>query len=275
MKTFLRYDISVQTKQYPFKAPREIEELSQELFLKCSKYSIVDQTMLLLVPIDVPEYNLIMKFKSDYPEYTSKLVIYEHKYSKKEIEEAEFLLLKSKSMVILQNNKVRFEKCCEKGKFSGKQINSFIINKNQFQNKVISGTNVYRYLVSIEAKEKLEETEISNIIFIPVYSVNNSELVAYQIEVQSLLQSLEPYNNWGIYKKCENCGKILSNTKHNFPQPFMIPKDYMKELKDFNATSEVFTELASRYYIISKKMYKTLQILNAKKLICEPIKFID
>lgn len=66
MKTFLRYSLHVYTEVYSYKAPYEVQLASQKMLEICSKFIVSAQTMLVLVPIDTEEYQLIMNFREEY-----------------------------------------------------------------------------------------------------------------------------------------------------------------------------------------------------------------
>lgn len=275
MRTYLRYSISVQAKQFPYKAPLEIETISDGLYNRCEKYSVSKMGKIVLIPIDIPEYNVIMNFKETYSEYTSDVIIYEHKFTKKEMDSAEYYLLKSTSLILpKESSPDMFSRCCEKRTLVGDQKGSFIIGKNDMANKVISFTSPYRFFVSKEFKEAVEKLQYTNFDFINVYSAKMKEILAYQLEAKILLPTLEDYNHWGIYKECPYCHRKIHNGIYKNPSPFSIPLSYKDNLKDINATSEVFSEIQAHHYIISRRVYELLLSMGAKKLACEPIIFI-
>lgn len=51
----------------------------------------------------------------------------------------------------------------------------------------------------------------------------------------------------------------------------IVEKSKLEITEFINMTSEVFSDSYSRYYIISKKMYEILLMMQAKKLASEPI----
>ena len=88
MKTYLRYSISVNKK-----APVTIQDAAQTLYEKCKQYSINETLKLVLMPIDSPEYPLVMDFIEKYREYAYGNVFYEHKYFLEANEEKHYLFL--------------------------------------------------------------------------------------------------------------------------------------------------------------------------------------
>ncbi|NLZ45959.1 MAG: hypothetical protein GX896_04625 [Clostridiales bacterium] len=255
MITYLRYAIS------PTKNPRtnkEIPEIvkreAEKLFNQCRKYCINEKLKLVLMPIDTKDYKDVMSYINQYSEWASGLIMYEHKFNKKEMEEAKFLLLKSTSLICPEKGTSQmFSRCCDSNKLIGNQEGFFKIRKNDMEKKMITGTSAYRYFISKEIKEKLISDNISNIKFLPVYNMNNDEVLAYQIEAKKLMPLLAEYNKWRVYKGCLKCGKLVYNPIQDYAHPLIIPKEFKAYLSDFNATFEVFTEICSRYYIISKK----------------------
>ena len=107
----------------------------------------------------------------------------------------------------------------------------------------------------------------------PVYDRKEKEVIAYQLCADALLPELSQVNHWEIEIQCPNCSSTEWRGIHHAPHPFYIPKEWEKELLDFNYTSEKFS-LGSRYCIISKKVYQLLLHLGTKKVLCEPIVFV-
>lgn len=276
MKTFLRYAIiPIQnSRSNDSKISLQVTREANALFEQCKKYSINEDSKLVLVPIDTKEYSDIMEYINRYTEWSSGL-IYEHKYTKKEINDAEFLLLQSTSMICPQKSSEKmFSKCCDKGVLFGSQEDFFQMKESDIRKKIITGTNAYRYFISMETKEKIISENISNIRFMSVYDIKNGSTLAYQIETVKFLPPLAECNEWRVYKKCEYCGKIIYDVLHKYTHPLYLPKSIKNSLYDFNSTSEIFTEIGARYYVISKRMYEILLDMGAKGLKCEPIIFI-
>lgn len=276
MKTYLRY--SIRPKINPrtnSEIPEDAKQEAVQLFEQCRQYCINEQLKLVLVPIDTKCYEDIMVYINRYYEWASGLIMYEHKYSKEEMDNAEYYRLKVNSFLPTKSQDLRsmYSFCCDKGKMINEQIGNMKLSLRDIEKKGISFTGSYRFLVTIAIKETLEVKNISNIKFIPSYDKLGKNIVAYQIEAQEFLPSLEPYNNWGVYKKCNFCGKTIFNPQHQNITPFLFPISYKDKLKDFNATFEQFPQ-SSREYIISKKLYNVLLSYGARKLACEPILFI-
>lgn len=95
------------------------------------------------------------------------------------------------------------------------------------------------------------------------------------MKLKKLLDPLSKINGWSISRECLKCHKKYWEPIHKVVHPFYIPLSWKDTLNDFNSTDEIFTEVGSRYYVISKKFYNILVESGAKKLKCQPISFID
>ena len=94
-----------------------------------------------LIPIDVPEDDMVMKFKEQYSEYTYDLIMYEHKFKKKEMDSDEYFLLQSRALVLPKKLLPdMFGRCCVEKTLCGDQKGFYIIAKNDMTNKVITHT---------------------------------------------------------------------------------------------------------------------------------------
>ena len=268
MKTYLRYSISVNKK-----APVNIQDAAQTLYEKCKQYSINETLKLVLMPIDSPEYPLVMDFIEKYREYAYGNVFYEHKYSKKEVDNAEYYRLGTKSIVCVTTTTEHDLYCCDKKTFLWTIANNFQIGRNEMKNKIISFSSAYRFIVTPEVKERIEQSDLQNFEFFPVLSKTKDDILAWQIEAQELLPPLKEINGWRVDKKCPYCGKQNYDGTHVYAHPLYMPITMKEQLKDINATQETFSELQARYYIISKRVYNLLKDLGAKNLSCQPIVF--
>lgn len=268
MKTYLRYAISVNKK-----APEYIKATSEEVYEICRQYLIDKATDVFLMPIDAPEYPLVMEFIERYKEYVYKNVFYEHKFTKKEIDEAEYYRLATKSIVCVTASTEFNLYCCDKKSFLWTIANNFKIGYNDMKNKVISYSSSYHFIITTEVKERLERSDLQNFEFFPVLSKTNNDILAWQIEAKELLPPLKEINGWRVDKKCPYCGKQNYDPIHVYAHPLYVPTSMKEQLKDINATQETFTELQSRYIIISKRVYNLLKEMGAKNLNCKPIVF--
>lgn len=276
MKTYLRYSISpTKNPRTNIEIPEGAKQEAAQLFEQCRQYCINEQLKLVLVPIDTKYYEDIMVYINRYYEWASGLIMYEHKFKKKEMETAEFFLLKSTSLICPEeSNSQMFSRCCEINKLCGNQEGYFRIKKRDMEKRNITFTSAYKYFVSKETQKKLILENVSNIEYLPVYNMKNDEILAYQIEAKKLISPIAECNGWEVYKSCSSCGKVIYNPIHQYAHPFYLPKAFKDNLEDFNATSEVFTEICARYYIISKRMHELLFQTDSKSLKCEPIIFV-
>jgi len=268
MKTYLRYAISVNKK-----APEHAKIKAKEIFEKCRQYSINEVYNIILMPIDVPEYPLVMKFIEEFKEYAYGNIFYEHKFTKKEIEDAEYYRLATKSIVCPKTSTKHDLYCCDKKIFLWTIANDFKISRSDMKNKIISFSSAYRFFIAQEVKERIELSDFQNFEFFPVLSKTSDDILAWQIEAKELLPPLIEINGWRVDKKCPYCGKRNYNPIQDYPHPLYMPISMKAQLKDINATQETFTELQSRYIIISKRVYNLLKEMGARNLNCMPIIF--
>lgn len=277
MKTYLRY--SLVPTDNPFsgsKVPDNTKREAELLFEKCRKYCKNEYLRLLLIPVDSPEYAEVSDYISRHYDWAARLVMYEHKFTVKEVSEAEFFLLQSRTVICPENTPSSlFSKCCQKGRLCGGQKGYFRIKKRQMEGRILAGSSTYRYFISRQCRDSLTAAGITNIRFLPVYDSKEESVLAYQPEAEKLLPPLAELNSWTEYKKCDFCGHKVYDGVHNYPHPFFIPGSIKSQLYDFNATSETFSETDARYCIISRKMYSLLVGMGAKNLTCQPIVFID
>lgn len=276
MKTYLRYSLHVCTMKYPFKTPEAVQNASKELQKRCKKYEIENAGGVLLIPTDVEEYSLVLEFRKKYAPYTEKFLMYERVYTKKEMDSAEYYLLRCNS-VIANDYKPQetFTTCCEYSNFYNEQIGNYKIKTGDMKSKVIAFTYDYRFIVANAVKAAWEEQGMTNVEYIPVYGKKNMEVAAYQIACKQQMKPLAELNGWSVYYECEHCHKIYWNPIHEVPHSFYIPLSWKEQLADLNATYEMFTNVGSRYYVISRRLYNELVLLGARKLKCEPVTFIE
>lgn len=273
MKTYLRYSIFVHTWTYPYKAPEHVQAAAKEVYEKCRQYSINKTSDVFLMPIDAPEYPLVMEFIEKYKEYAYGNIFYEHKFTKKELDEAEYYRLATKSIVCATKS-VKYDLyCCDKKSFLWTIANDFKISRSDMKNKIISFSSAYRFFITQEVKERIEQSDLQNFEFFPVLSKTKDDILAWQIEAKELLPPLIEINGWRVDKKCPYCGKQNYDPIHVYAHSLYMPISMKEQLKDFNATQETFTELQSRYIIISKRVYNLLQEMGAENLNCKPIIF--
>lgn len=275
MKTYLRYPMiltdSTATKS---KVPNEAKEELEILFNKCEAYCINSTLRIILLPIDSNLYGEVMSFINRYKEWANKLVTYEHKFTKTEIQRSEYFLVASKSLVCIKGSIGEcFESCCSNGSLLGNQKDYFKVNRVDIKNKLFTATNTCRYFITQLLKDSLTQQSFTNIQFLPVYDDKTDDVVAYQVEVNEVMPSLSELNGWITYKECSQCGKKIYDVIQNYPHPFYLPANIKTSLKDFNATLETFSEADAKYYIISRRFLEALESMGVKGLICQPIVF--
>ncbi len=268
MITYLRYSISVNKN-----TPVEVIIAARVLYEKCKQYSINETMEFVRMPIDSPEYPLVMDFIEKYREYAYRNVFYEHKFTKKEVDDAEYYRLGTKSIVCVTTTTEHDLYCCDKKSFYWTIANNFKIGRKEMGNKLISFTSAYRFIVTPEVKERIEESDLQNFEFFPVLSKTQGEILAWQVEAKELLPSLKEINELRVDKKCPYCGKQYYRGLQIYAHPLYIPLSMKDSLKDINATQETFSGLQARYYIISKRVYNLLKLLGVKNLSCHPIVF--
>lgn len=272
MITTRRISIKPSTKEYPYKAPEKVILHAKELAEKYHKYSIDDQMMLMLVPIESEAYKEIDNLISLYPEYFKGLKgRFERKYSKEEILSAKAFRMEVESIFNGYCDDTKYHTySCEKCKFYDEQFKDYEIPPKEWKNRDLSFSDYYTFYVSPNLKKEIERIEATNVKFRPAWSRKDKVTpIAYQIEVCKYLPPLSMYNSWEICKTCSNCSKLIYDP--NYKNPIYMPNDILENLKDFNATSEVFTELSSREYIVSRRIYELFKKYGVKKMNFEPV----
>lgn len=272
MKTYLRCPIHVSTMEYPFKAPEHVQKAADELKERCEQYR-KNTDINYLIPIDSKEYEEVLAFAKEYKSFFHSNLFYQHKFTKKEMNEANYYLLECSGTqveLLYEENEI-YAHCCKDSHCRKKQIGNYRIKKSSIKNRVITMSYDGRYIISKELKEVFEKEQLTNLKLLPVYDIKGIEIVAYQMEAANTLPPLAEINGWNVYKECGYCKEKRWHGIYGIAHPFYIPIDWDKELGDINMTSEVFSDSDSRYYIISKKMYEILLSMQAKKLACEPI----
>lgn len=275
MQTYLRNSLFVRSKEFPYKAPEYVQKAAGELRNECRKYEMKCGDMFLL-PIDSEEYQKVLAFAEEYKEYWGGQMFYEHRFTKRELDEAEYLLLKCSAAPIepIIKEQEAYSRCCCKSNMRGEQLKCYTLRKGAMKNKILAHTYDYRWIFSVEAKEAMECAGFTNIKFLPVYNTSRKELLAYQLKEDNLLPELAEINGWKIYEKCPNCNRTDWDGIQTVPHPFYMPKEWKEQLQDFNFTAERFA-VGSRYCIISRRVYQLLLQLGAKKMSCEPIVFLQ
>lgn len=275
MKTYVRYSLNIRSGQYPYKAPEHIEKIAEEVREKYKIYEIKTKSDIFLIPVDSQEYTMIFEYEKRFGEYSGSLMFFENKFTKSEMEEAQYYLLKCTSapVEVVCDELKTYKRCCENSMQRGEQIGYYKMAKKEMGNKKVAFSYDYRFILSVEAKEAIQSENCTNFKVMPVYDRKEKEVIAYQLCADVLLPELSLVNHLEIEKQCPKCNSTEWRGIHHVPHPFYIPKEWEKELLDFNYTSEKFS-LGSRYCIISKKVYQLLLNLGARKISCEPIVFV-
>lgn len=154
--------------------------------------------------------------------------MYEHEFTKKEVDETEYYRLITRSIVCVTTTTEFDLYCCDKKSFLWTIANNFKIGRSDMNNKVISFTSAYRYIIAPEVKERIEQSDLQNFEFFPVLSKTKDDILAWQIEAKELLPPLKEINGWRVDKKCPYCGKQNFDGTYNYAHPFYIPLS-MKE----------------------------------------------
>ncbi len=276
MKTYLRCPIHVSTMEYPFRAPEHVQKAANILKEKCEQYRVKNADNIYMIPIDTKEYEEVLEFAQEYKSFFYSNLMYQHKFTKKEMNEANYYLLECSGgqVELLYEENVVYEHCCVNARCRKTQIGNYRIRKSSIKNRVIAMSYDGRYVISKELKEAFEKEQLTNIKLLPVYDIKGIEILAYQMEAVNTLPSLAELNGWNVYKECEYCKMKRWHGIYNINHPFYIPRSWEENLEDINMTEEVFSDSYNRYYIISKKMYEIMLDMNAKKLSCEPLMMI-
>ena len=274
MKTYFKISLVPLAKEYPFKVPADVKRKAKDLCNKLSKYLIVEDLNMLYLPMESAEYSEVMAFVNEHCEYFyGTLGFYERKYSKHEMENAEYFTLKIANLVYSSNESNNFEYCCNEKCFAVGTNNNMRLEARSMKNKDLGFTSDYRFVISENLKTIIENSNISNMIFIPAFHEKKDIIVAYQIEPIELMANIAELNDWIIYRSCANSGKTIYDS--NYVNQLAINKAIAMKMHDFNATSELFTELGTHEYIISKKLYLILKACGIKSLKCEPIRIVE
>lgn len=273
MKILSRISIKPSVDEYPYKAPDKVLREAKALLVQVSQYCIQEELMLLLIPIDTEEYKWVKAFIAKNEQYfTSHMELFERKFSKGEINTAEFLILRVANIVYSSSENDNFDYCCEDRCFRIGMNSNMRIESKSMKNKDLGFATNYRFVISERMKELLENNQIDNIEYIPVFQKKQNIIVAYQIEPKVVLPPLAKANEWKHYKSCEKSGQHIYDS--NYKNQLIIPKEIAKNLMNFNASIELFTELGTREYIISNKIYAILKDAGVRALICEPVRII-
>ena len=271
MKILSRISIEPSVEEYPYKAPYKIRHEARLLLQQISQYCIEEDLKLLLLPIDSEEYRWVKAFIAKNKRYfTADMELFERKFSKSEIDYADFLVLRVANIVYSSSEYDNFDYCCEDRCFGIGMNSNMRIESRSMKNKDLGFATDYRFVISERMKELLENNQISNIDYIPVFQKKKDIIVAYQIEPKIVLPPLAVANEWEIYKSCKKSEHHIYDS--NYKNQMLIPKSVSTYLMDFNASIEMFSELGAHEYIISKKMYTILKDAGVRALKCEPVR---
>lgn len=251
----------------------EMSNLIKEIFDKNRKLILDEDMLLFLIPLESNEYK---ELKKVYEENRDELYYdedFEIEYTKKEIDEAEAFVVGVESVVCGYGDKSTFDyfyPCCKNGHFVGEQFLDYEIPVNELRNRDLVLSDIYRLFISPKMKDILEKENAKNVMFRPIWTrKNHNEPIAYQIEVEKLLPSIQELNGMTVYKTCSECGKKIYKKRSD--KPLYLTQQILDNLEDFNATAEIFTELGNYEIIINRKMFELLNKCGIKKIRFQPI----
>ncbi|NTW95491.1 MAG: hypothetical protein HGB31_02595 [Erysipelotrichaceae bacterium] len=256
--------------------PEQVLADAKEIYAKMGKYAIEESMLLVRVPLDSAEYQMLLKYEAKYQEYYhDKKRIYqlENEYTQQECDEAEYLILFVGNLTYPVYDG-RFEFCCDKKCYSHsfKYIVPYRIESKSLGNKHLGNMTDDGYVVSLALKNELEKHNLTNLVFIPALKGKGDEIIGYRLETKHLLSPLEYFDQSKILIKCQTTGIPVYTNK--MKGSLEIKRSIAQGMVDFNATNELITSTGRRYYIISQRMYRIMKQFTIRSFECEPIKII-
>lgn len=256
---------------------KEMEENINYLVNKYSKYVVDESMKLMLIPVDSDAYAEIKGFINAHEKYYKDILeIYENKFSKKEMEEAQVFEMRVANICCGYGDKTvldYYQTCCKQGELFSEQIKDYEVPPSELRKRELCFSDLDTFLVSDKLKVTMESAGLTNLSFRPVWKRNDKEVpIAYQIETKQLLSSLKGLNGWKTYKICPFCGKEVLNP--NIKGQICITKEQYINLGDINATSDVFAELCARNYLVSRRVYQLFKDYGVKSMKFEPVRVI-
>ena len=160
MKIFSRISIGPISEDNE-KIPEEIEKQAEDFVSKYEKYCISHNMKLFEVSMDSIMYKEFKQFHQKYPEYfVDEFETYERRFTKKEMENADFYELEIANIVYVHDDCEEFAMCCENRCFVVSQIEDVFIEPQSFKNKHLGFTTSYRFAISPELKKRCEEEDM-------------------------------------------------------------------------------------------------------------------
>ena len=257
--------------------PDQLTADAKALFAKLGKYAIDESMLLVRVPMDSQEYQMILEYESHYPTFFDGKSGYsqvDNVFTEKECDEAEYLILWVGNLTYEAGyNPVRY--CCEERCFVyGYELDKpYRIEEKSLGKKHLGNMTGGGYVVSIEMKNELEKHDLTNLQFIPALKEHRDEVVGFYLEAPKLLPKLDYFDESKILITCKTTGEHVYTNE--IIGQIEISRQIADQMDDFNATSELKTQSGTRYYIISQKMYRIMKQFTIRNFRCEPIKIID
>jgi len=257
--------------------PDQLSADAKALFAKLGKYAIDESMLLVRVPLDSKEYQMILEFEFHYPEFIdgkSRFSLVDSEFTEEERENAEYLILWVGNLTYEAGyNPVR--RCCEERCFVyGYELDKpYRIEEKSLGKKHLGNMTGGGYVVSLEMKNELEKHNLTNLQFIPALKEHRDEVVGYYLEAPKLLPKLDYFDETKILITCKTTGEHVYTNE--IIGQIEISRQIAYQMDDFNATSELITQSGTRYYIISQKMYRIMKQFTIRSFKCEPIKIVD
>ncbi|KAF0226515.1 MAG: hypothetical protein FD133_872 [Erysipelotrichaceae bacterium] len=256
--------------------PEKVLADAKEIYAKMGKYAVEESMLLVRVPIDSAEYQMILDYEAKYQEYFPKKkrhYILEKEFTLQELNEAEYLILFVGNLTYPVYDG-RFEFCCDKKCYSHsfRYRVPYRIESKSLGNKHLGNMTDDGYVVSIALKNELEKHNLTNLVFIPALKGRGDEIVGYRLETKHLLPPLEYFDQSKILMRCQTTGiPVYTNEIEDLLE---IKRSVALAMDDFNATYELMTSTGIRFYIISQRMYRIIKQFTIRSFECEPIKII-
>jgi hypothetical protein len=275
MKTFIRKSLTPSVPDSSL--PEEMIADAKEMYTKMGKYAIEESMLLVRVPIDSVENQLILDYEVKYQEYfQNKQRVYhlEKEFTRRECDEAEYLILWVGNLTYPADDEI-IEFCCVKRCYNHdfKYSVPYRIEGKSLGKKHLGNMTDGGFVVSIAMKNELEKHNLTNLVFIPALKGRGDEIVGYRLETKHLLPPLEYFNQSKVLIRCETTGIPVYTNK--IEELLEIKRSVAQGMDDFNATNELITSTGWRYHIISQRMYRIMKQFTIRNFECEPIKIVE
>jgi hypothetical protein len=199
-------------------------------------------------------------------------------YSKNEIDKSELLVLRLKYQCEMTYNGkygMFFDEYANGCGVYTKQHSDLQILKRDLGQRDIFRSTENEYLVSIKLKSLIESEKLTGVIFRPVYTKKDNELIAYQMIIENKLPLLHEKTALEIANEDSRCN-FMSYIKRR-EEPLVYEKETQKAIKDFNITSEYFGigVFPRPIRIVSQKVRQILLKNKIKGIEFEPVFIVD